>query len=413
MKNLKFVFSLFMYCIFSFNANAQKTSIKQAMQQSDYALAIQLIDKEKPTFDLEMQKVSCLKMMNNFSGAIPLLESISSRYAPNVYSLRELADCYEQTENFKGSNECLRKALSLSPDNAVLLRLLGESFEQEGKKDSAIIYYKKTIEKNPADFITSVKLAKLYLKKNQLEEVINLTNQCLQKDSLNIPMNKLSGAAYCLSHRYSKAIEQLKRIEAADSTYDTNYFMGMSYYGNSNYANAKKYLKNVYRKDTANLNIIYYLGNSYEESFNSQEAIDCFNKGILIAQKSDTTLYNFYSVLSAAYHSEEKYKEEISALMNSYKYMPTHSLILYKIASIYDIALKDEEKLKYYLEQYIDKVQEGVKDKYEKTGKDVDQMYLISAKRKLNELKEEKESDHKKTNKVQKATQLREFYLTN
>jgi tetratricopeptide (TPR) repeat protein len=390
MKNLRLLFITPILCIYADYAGAQKTSIKQAMQQSDYPLAMQLIDNEKPTFDLEMQKVSCLKMMNNFSGAIPLLESISSRYAPNVYCLRELADCYLQTDNFKGSNECLRKALSLSPENSVLLRLLGDSFEQEGKKDSAIVYYKKTVEKNPADFVTSVKLAKLYLKKNQLEEVINLTNQCLQKDSLNIPMNKLSGAAYCLSHRYSKAIEQLKKIEAADSTYDTNYFMGMSYYGNDNYTNAQKYLENVYRKDTANLSVIYYLGNAYAESFNSQKAIEYLNKGIYIAQKVDSTLYRYYSVLSTAYHNQEKYKEEISALMNSYKYMPTHSLILYKIASIYDIALKDEEKLKYYLEQYINKASEGIKDKYEKTGKDVDQMYLLSAKRRLNELKEKK-----------------------
>jgi tetratricopeptide (TPR) repeat protein len=413
MKNLRLLFITAVLCTYADYAGAQKTSIKQAMQQSDYPLAMQLIDNEKPTFDLDMQKVSCLKMMNNFSGAIPLLESISSRYAPNVYCLRELADCYLQTDNFKGSNECLRKALSLSPENSVLLRLLGDSFEQEGKKDSAIVYYKKTVEKNPADFVTSVKLAKLYLKKNQLEEVINLTNQCLQKDSLNIPMNKLSGAAYCLSHRYSKAIEQLKKIEAADSTYDTNYFMGMSYYGNDNYTNAQKYLENVYRKDTANLSVIYYLGNAYAESFNSQKAIEYLNKGIYIAQKVDSVLYRYYSALSTAYHNQEKYKEEISALMNSYKYMPTHSLILYKIASIYDIALKDDEKLKYYLEQYINKTLEGIKDKYEKTGKDVDQMYLLSAKRRLNELKEKKESDHKKINKAEKATQPREFYLTN
>jgi tetratricopeptide (TPR) repeat protein len=390
MKNLRLLFITAILCIYADYAGAQKTSIKQAMQQSDYPLAMQLIDNEKPTFDLEMQKVSCLKMMNNFSGAIPLLESISSRYTPNIYCLRELADCYLQTDNFKGSKECLRKALSLSPENSVLLRLLGDSFEQEGKKDSAIVYYKKTVEKNPADFVTSVKLAKLYLKKNQLEDVIDLTNQCLQKDSLNIPMNKLSGAAYCLSHHYSKAIEQLKKIEAADSTYDTNYFMGMSYYGNDNYTNVQKYLENVYRKDTANLSVIYYLGNAYAESFNSQKAIEYLNKGIYIAQKVDSTLYRYYSVLSTAYHNQEKYKEEISALMNSYKYMPTHSLILYKIASIYDIALKDEEKLKYYLEQYINKASEGIKDKYEKTGKDVDQMYLLSAKRRLNELKEKK-----------------------
>ncbi|WP_321518366.1 tetratricopeptide repeat protein [uncultured Bacteroides sp.] len=396
MKNLRLLFITAVLCIYADYANAQKNSIKQAMQQSDYPLAIELIDKEKPTFDLEMQKVSCLKMMNNFSGAIPLLKSISSRYTPNVYCLRELADCYLQTDNFNGANECLRKALSLSPENSVLLRLLGEDFEQEGKKDSAIVYYKKTIEKNPADFVTSVKLAKLYLKKNQLEEVLNLTNQCLQKDSLNVQMNKLSGAAYCLSNHYSKAIEQLKKIEAVDSTYDTNYFLGMSYYGNNNYANAKKYLKNVYSKDTANLNIIYYLGNAYAECFNSQAAIEYFKKGLFIAQKSDSTLYSFYSAISTTYHNQEKYKEEISALINSYKYMPTHSLILYKIASIYDLALKDDEKLKYYLEQYINKTLEGIKDKGEKTGKDIDQMYLLSAKKRLNELKDKKVSDQKK-----------------
>jgi hypothetical protein len=94
--------------------------------------------------------------------------------------------------------------------------------------------------------------------------------------------------------------------------------------------------------------------------------------------------------LSTAYHSEEKYKEEIATLTEAHKRMPTHSLLLYKIGSIYDIALKDEQNTKYYLELFISKIQQGVKDKYEKTGKDVDQMYLLSAKRRLDELKEKK-----------------------
>nr|WP_321373621.1 tetratricopeptide repeat protein [uncultured Bacteroides sp.] len=396
MKNQKLTFFLIAYSIFIFNANAQKVSIQQAIQQSNYPLAIQLIDKEKPTFDLEMQKVTCLKMMNNFSSAIPLLESISSRYSPNVYCLRELADCYQQVEDFNKSEICLQNALGLSPDNSVLLRLLGQNYEQEGKKDSAIIYYKKTIEKNPADFVTAQKLAKLYLKKDQLEDVISLTDLYLKQDSLNVQMNKLSGAAYCLSHRYSKAIEQLQKIEAADSTYDTNYFLGMSHYGNNNYFNAIKYLKKVYLKDSINLSNIYYLGNAYAESFNSPKAIEYLKKGIAIAQKVDSVLYNYNMTLSTAYHTQKKYKEEITALTEAYKRMPTHSLLLYKIGSIYDIVLKDEQNTKYYLELFISKIQQGIKDKYEKTGKDVDQMYLLSAKRRLDELKEKKLSQKNK-----------------
>jgi len=110
-------------------------------------LAIQLIDKEKPTFDLEMQKVTCLKMMNNFSSAIPLLESISSRYSPNVYCLRELADCYQQIEDYKKSENCLQSALSLSPDNSVLLRLLGENYDQEGKKILPLFIIKRRLKR--------------------------------------------------------------------------------------------------------------------------------------------------------------------------------------------------------------------------------------------------------------------------
>lgn len=390
MNHLKHCFIFLLCCISATYTSAQKAKIQQAIQQYNYPLAIKLIDKEKPTFELEMQKASCLKMMNNFSSTIPLLESISSRYAASVYCLKELADCYLQIDNYKKANDYLQKALSLSPENSILLRLLGENFEQEGKKDSAIVYYKKTIEKNPADFVTAGKLAKLYIKKDQLDEVIDLTNQCLQQDSLNTQMIKLNGAAYCLLHHYSKAITQLKKIEAVDSTYDTNYFLGMSYYGNNNYINAQKYLENIYKKDTANLSVIYYLGNACTENFNSKKAIEYLNKGIFIAQKVDSVIYLYYSTLSTAYHNQEKYKEEIFALINAYKYKPTHQLILYKIASIYDLALKDEDNSKYYLELFINKVQKGVKDKYEKTGKDVDQMYLQSAKKRLNELKDKK-----------------------
>ncbi len=229
-----------------------------------------------------------------------------------------------------------------------------------------------------------------------MEEVINLTNQYLKQDSLNVQMNKLSGAAYCLSHQYSKAIEQLQKIEAADSTYDTNYFLGMSYYGNNHYFNSIKYLKKVYQKDSTNLSNIYYLGNAYAECLDSPKAIEYLNKGICIAQKVDSVLYNYNMTLSGAYHYQKKYKEEIIALTEAYKRMPTHSLLLYKIGSIYDIALKDEQNTKYYLELFISKIQQGVKDKYEKTGKDVDQMYLLSAKKRLDELKEKRLSQKNK-----------------
>lgn len=46
--------------------------------------------------------------------------------------------------------------------------------------------------------------------------------------------------------------------------------------------------------------------------------------------------------------------------MNAYKYKPTHPIILYKIASIYDLTLKDEEKASQYFESFLKEVQEKI-----------------------------------------------------
>lgn len=186
MKNIKFKLFIIINCICNTVAIAQQVKIQEAIRQYDYPSAIKLIEQEKPTFELDIQKAKCYKALNDYSSAISILESAVTQYPATIYSYMELADCYNQISLQKKARENLLKALVLSPQNSTILRLLGESYDKDNKTDSTEYYYLRVIESNSKDYITVEKLCKSYIKNDELMKCIQLTEHCLESDSSNI-----------------------------------------------------------------------------------------------------------------------------------------------------------------------------------------------------------------------------------
>lgn len=392
MKSIKFKLLIIAYSIYSSVAFAQQTTIQEAIHQYDYPSAIKLIEKEKPTLELDIQRAKCYKALNDYSSAINILESTIEQYPATIYLCMELADCYNQISSHKKAREYLLKALALSPQNSTILRLLGESYDKENKTDSTEFYYLQVIESNPKDYITIEKLCKSYIKNDELMKCVQLTEHCLESDSTNNTINRLNGVSNCLVGNYPRAIKQLTKSYEVDSTnYDTNYFLGMSYFESKKIYHSIKYLEKAYTKDSTNLNTLYCLGTVFYNYGNFSKSLQLLEQGINILKQKDEMLYKFYMSLSGMYHMAQKYHEEAETLETAYNCNNNKPLLILKIASIYDLAIKNTEKAIFWTELYLKRTN-SKSAKYNK-DEEIEQnstsdKYRKDAEKRLKELKE-------------------------
>lgn len=390
MKNIKLILLVIANCMCATTTVAQQATIQEAIRQYDHPLAIKLIEKEKPTFEYEMQKAKCYKALNDYCSAINILESVVTHYPITIYTYMELSDCYFQIGNQTKARENLIKALALSPQNSIILRQLGESCEKENKKDSTEYYYLRVIEQNPKDIITIERLCKSFIKNDELIKCVQLTEQCLKNDTTNIIINRLNGVSNCLIGNYPRAIEQLSKIYKTDSTsYDTNYFLGMSYFESKKIFHSLKYLEKAYTKDSTNLNTLYCLGTIYYNIGNFKLSLKCFEAGINIIKQKDDMLYKFYLGQSNMFHMAKKYQEEAITLETAYNCNINKALLTLKIASIYDLAIKDTDKAIYWTELYLRKTDPKLTKGNDKEGvSDSTDKYRKEAEKRLKELKD-------------------------
>lgn len=388
MKSIKLKLFIIINCICNTVAIAQHATIQEAISQYDYPSAIKLIEQEKPTLELDIQKAKCYKALNDYLNAINILESAVPQYPATIYLYMELADCYNQINLQKKARNYLLKSLALSPQNNTILRLLGESYDKENKTDSTEYYYLQVTNNNPKDYITVEKLCKSYIKNDELMKCVQLTEHCLESDSSNITINRLNGVSNCLVGNYPRAIKHLTKCYEADSTnYDTNYFLGISYFESKNIFRSLKYLEKAYNKDSTNLNTLYCLGTINYNIGNINRSLECFETGITIIKQKDDMLYKFYLGKSNMFHIAKMYQDEAITLETAYNYNKNKTLLLLKIASIYDLAIKDTNKAIYWTELYLKTTDPKLAKKNNKEVIDSNDKYRKDAEKRLTELK--------------------------
>ncbi|MCE5331040.1 MAG: hypothetical protein LLF95_02745 [Bacteroidales bacterium] len=363
--------------------SAQDNAILNALNQYDYQLAIQLMNKEKKSPELEILKAKCYKNLLKYGAATAILENVVRNDSLNIQALSELADCYQSAGNFKSAELIYSNCLRLEPDNQyfhlnyinilyklkdwdktaveihqafrrdtipVLYSLLGDCYWQLDKNDSTIFYYKKCLTYSPEDYNTVFKLSKIYLQTQRYNEMIGCTNDYISIDSTNKTINQYNGIGYCFTQQFDKAILRLEKLYSeGDKSYTTNYFLGSSYFGLKDYYPAYEHLSEAYANDSSNLNLIYYLGRSAILNGKHAAGIAVLNRGLELAIPKDSVLYNFYSHLALGYSRWNKPQEAIKNYEICMKLKPESQITIYTIAGIYDYNLKNaKQALKYY-----------------------------------------------------------------
>jgi len=379
MRKMFIVFLLYLPTILQ----AQTNAIQNALKNYDYELAIQLIQKEKKSSEMDFLKAKCYKNIAQYKYAIVLLEEIVRQNPTNIAAVNELAESYQLSGNYSKSKFFYFMALQSAPNNRfaqlnymnslfklrdwkstikfalpilkkdslpVLYPILGDCYLQVLKPDSSIYFYRKALKNNSEDYNTLSKLSNIYLLSSDYDALLKCTTNYMQTDSSNQVINQYNGIGHCMKKNHPQAIYRLNKLyQQGDSSFITHFYLGISYFANNDNPDAYFHLKQALKKDSSNVTVYYYLGKAAILSGHQPEGIAYLNKGINKITPKDSVLYNYNYGIAKGYELLGNIPERIKYLKISSKLKPEQKSLLYIIGGVYDHELKKpEEALTYY-----------------------------------------------------------------
>ncbi len=366
-------------------------SIAHFMQQYDYQEAIEHMDHADPDgIDpaIMFLKATALKGLNKYQEALPLLEQLAGIDSSNIRYLIEAAGCCSELGNYREARKYYSMALSIQPDNPYLIshmadvffreknyeeargyymmaysadpdfylaRQLARSYDNLGLADTAVYYYRKALQLNPADYNSTYRLANLHKLKEEYRQGILLTDLFLESDSINIEMLKLNAFLNFLEENYERSTERFERCHALGDTSEfLNKYLGYSYFKTEKYGEAKIFLEKAWLRDTLNADLCYILGLSCDYSYYKKQGIEYLNKTVELIIPAPEHLSHVYQDLGKANTGYYKYDDALDAYFKALEITPGDTLLIFQIASHYDNWIKDKDMALFYYEKFME-----------------------------------------------------------
>lgn len=383
----------FCWSLLIFPLTAQNNpSLQEAMANYDYEKALVLIEQEQHTIALLYQKGKALKGLGRNAEALQAYQAIIQKDSLQLRSYLEMAECYKALAKYDQALQNYRKAILLNPQHKyarmqyinLLLALkrhresLAES-EQLVQQDSSayalhlraesmehcytnadilkvIEAYQDIHNRYPEDYLSAAKLGNIFVAGRQYKDAIDITEQFRHDiDSTNIVINRINAQAYCLNQDYTIAINRYEKLlQEGDSTFQTLFYAGISYYANNQFYEVHDLLEKALQEDPTNINVLYYLGRACAKTSWKKEGVEHLEKAIALSVPNDSVMSRLYTGLADSYKMARRYKEQADALITQYnEYDSDKHHLLYNAAFIYCYRLKDLRQTEKYLKAYL------------------------------------------------------------
>lgn len=368
---------------------AQQTDrIQDAMANYDYETALSLISQKKPTIPLLLQKGKALRGLGATAEALSTYEEIIANDTTNTRAFIEAAECCRALAKYNQSIKYYQQALDLSPENkyariqyinlllsqqkfsealgesslmtekdssAIALHLQAQSFEGMNQPLPAAGCYYNIQEKYPDDFLAAAKLGAINISGSYYDEAIEATEKYRKIDSTNIAVNRQNALAYCLKKDYPTAIQRYKYlVSQGDSTFQTCYYLGISYYAIEKYYEAHDFLEAARKYKADDVNLLYYLGRSCSKTSWKKEGTEYLEQAINLSVPQDSSMVRLYIGMTDCYKMANMYKEQLESIKERYqKYDKQNHKLLYDMAYVSFYRLKDRKNAERYLEAFL------------------------------------------------------------
>ncbi|MFZ5939900.1 MAG: tetratricopeptide repeat protein [Bacteroidota bacterium] len=349
-----------------------------------------LFDSDTTDIQVLSELGSCYGSMGDQAGAREYYRRALEISPQNAFFLQKMADAYFQDDHFTGALACYRQALSLD-SSYYLLKQTGRCYDNLEQTDSAILMYRKAVEATRIDLQTSYRLAVMYRDKELYDSALVVTGHHLGQDSLNLRMLKLHGYLYFLGNDFGNAVQTFEKCLALNDISEfTNKYIGFSYFKTEEYDSAMKYLERAFLTDTADAELSYILGLACDKAFYRERGIGYLKKSIALLTPPPDLLSRIYQDLAAANTGFYRYDEALADYMKAMELTPGDTLLLFRIASHYDVWIRDRGKALDYYNRFLETRPKG--DNF-KPGKVYSEGTTISyydyAKQRIGDIREE------------------------
>lgn len=409
MKRLSAIILCFL--VFGTIARAQQTAPqwKVAMDQYNYSKAIELLEPQLDSLrsilntaqdstiyakesqklkELLLHKATCQKNLYKFTQAINTLDEALQTGGEDAITFANIAECHRLSGNNVAAYIFYDNAVRMAPGNLFLriqkmllnykmeefgkcifegkeilqmdtipniLITVGNSFNRMNMGDSALVYYGRAYNLNPYDYSTLEKISNICLKREMYDTVLTLTENYLERDSVNYVINPIKGLAQYGLQDYKGAYRTfLKSLEYGCDSLSGCYYLGLSKFMDKEYRDARKWFKKAMRLDSSDVNIPYYIGVCYsKESSQYYETAEWYlNLAESMLQPDSTMMYKINSTKGEVFVNSAQFNRAVKQLKVAQRYGELQPTQLSALGYAYR-RLKDYDNAMKYYNQYL------------------------------------------------------------
>ena len=243
---------------------------------------------------------------------------------------------YGMNSQYDKEKESFLKATELNPNNADNWYKLGISYFNDKQYDKAIESFSKAVELNPNDDNNWDRLISSYQMNGQYDKAIEPSLKAVELNPNDDNSWSRLGLSYAVSGQYKKAIESfLKAIKIDPNSRDYWYKLGISYHDNEQYKEAIDSLSKAVELlnteeeeedfwDTdSSADYRYWLGRSYYMNEQCQEAINYLSKAV---ELNPDDYFNWY-FLGSSYLDLKDYDNAVYSFNQCIKIDPNNEVV--------------------------------------------------------------------------------------
>lgn len=265
----------------------------EAIKEFEKAL---LINPKDPRVHNDMGVI--YKEYNNFPKAEQHYKyaiKIEPRFNLAIVNLTEL---YIQEKKFTEATELLDKSLKLKPHDKELLYNLGVVYHASGELEKALSYYEQVLSYDSTNPNAINNMAMIYSEKNNWEKAKDLLMRCINKNSyFALAYANLGDILYSENHIKEALYYYDKGLETNPEHIGLCIALAVLYSEIGNTEKAIAELTEVLKKYPESKNLWFTIGNIYNKSNKYDEAIDAYNKVLIM----DTSFIPGYQNLMEIY----------------------------------------------------------------------------------------------------------------
>jgi len=337
--------------VFYFRGQAYQSLLNYDSAYQYYHMADQL-DSSHLAYRISMGTM--LYRLGRIRESIKTYEALVEKFQPLDQHLAELANLYSIRKEYAKSLAIYKRLLEKDSLNYYYAKQVGKNFLDMNQSDSAIYYYEYAFSLNQKDVFLAHRLGNLYLLKKKLIHAINAVSTGLEYDSANLDLLKLRGYLYLHFGLYEMAIGDLQKAWLQDSLSSfTNKYLGMSYYEDKQFNQARITFMEAFRLDSMDGETAFFLGNACRGSNYEDDALRYYKKAIELNLPDPKTMRTIHIQLAEVLKVLHRFDEAFEAYDMALEYDPEDNTIYLKIAQTYDRQLNQKKTAIEYYEKFL------------------------------------------------------------